>query len=102
MTTTTVIPMNDTLKLKIVTPEKEYCYEGCDSVKLSVSDGVKGKGGGSCGIRKGHAKALFSLSEGKICASSNSEKILEGVASSGFATVEDNIVTVIVDEFSDV
>ena len=98
----TVIPMNDMLIFKVVTPVTEYCYEGCDSVRLSVSDGENGKGGGSCGIRKGHEKSILSLSEGKIYVSRNDEKILEAFTSSGFATVEDNTVTVIVDEFCEI
>lgn len=95
----TVKQMSKLLKLRIVTPVKEYNYENCESVRLCVSDGENGKGGGSYGIRKGHAKALLCLSEGEIYASCNGEKILEAVTSSGFATVENNMVSVIVDEF---
>ncbi len=94
-----VIIMNEPLTLKLITPEKSYIYENCDSVNLSVSDNSKGNGGGSYGIRKGHAKAIFSLCEGKLCAIKNGKAIVEGIISSGFSSVENNIVTVIADNF---
>ncbi len=85
--------------LKVITPEKEYFYEACDSVSFCVGDNTKGKGGGSYGIHKGHANAIFSLSEGRLTASKNGEAIVEGIISSGFSSVENNIVTVIADSF---
>ncbi len=91
--------MGEALSLKVVTPEKEYVYENCDSVNFCVSDNQKGNGGGSYGIRKGHAKAIFNLGKGKLSALKNGEMIVEGTVSSGFSSVENNIVTVIVDEF---
>ncbi len=91
--------MSEYLSLKVITPKKEYLYEMCDSVKFCVSDNEKGKGGGNYGIRKGHAKAIFSLDDGKMKASLNGKTTVEGVTSTGFATVEENIVTVIVAEF---
>ena len=91
--------MSEALSLKVITPEKEYVYENCDSVSFTLSDNSKGNGGGSYGIRKGHAKAIFSLSDGKLSASKNGEVIVEGIAAPGFSSVENNIVTVIVDSF---
>ncbi|MBE6802360.1 MAG: hypothetical protein E7530_05715 [Ruminococcaceae bacterium] len=90
--------MSESLLLKVITPEKEYIYDNCDSVSFCVSDNQKGNGGGRYGIRKGHAKAVFSLDNGKLSASKNSEGVVEMITSSGFAKVEDNTVTVIVDE----
>lgn len=92
--------MSEYLSLKVITPEKEYVYEKCDSVKFCVSDNEKGKGGGNYGIRKGHAKAVFSLDNGELKASLAGKTVAEGVTSTGFATVEENVVTVIVDEFN--
>ncbi len=91
--------MSEALSLKVITPEKQYIYENCDSVNFCVSDNCKGNGGGSYGIRKGHAKAIFSLDEGKLSALKNGTVIVQSNASSGFARVENNVVTVIVDKF---
>ncbi len=93
--------MSDFLSLKVVTPKGVYVYETCETVSFCVSDSEKGKGGGSYGIRKGHAKALFSLQEGQLRASRDGETIVAGIISSGFSTVDNNIVTVIVDEFKE-
>ena len=90
--------MSESLLLKVITPEKEYIYDNCDSVSFCVSDNQKGNGGGSYGIRKGHAKAVFSLDNGKLSAYKNSQVTVEMITSSGFAKVEENTVTVIVDE----
>ncbi len=92
--------MSEALTLKVITPEKEYLYENCDSVKITVSDNRKGNGGGSYGIHKGHANAIFSLSEGRLCVLKNGEAIVNGIISGGFSSVENNVVTVISDNFS--
>lgn len=94
--------MSECLLLRIVTPEKEWVYDECDSVNLCVNDNRKGKGGGSYGIHKGHTDAIFSLSEGKLYALKNGEVVVDASASSGFAKVEKNIVTVVVDDFETV
>ncbi len=91
--------MSEALSLKVITPEKEYIYENCESVSFCVNDNQKGNGGGSYGIRKGHAKTIFSLDKGKLYASKNGEVEVNAIVSSGFAKVENNVVTVIVDEF---
>ncbi len=74
----------------------------CDSLHLTVSDNLEGKSGGSYGIRPGHVKALISLSEGPLTAYRNGTPILQGKAGNGFATVERNTVTVVVDTFQKV
>lgn len=91
--------MTEALSLKVITPEKECFYENCESVSFCVNDNQKGNGGGSYGIRKGHAKAIFSLDKGKLTVSKNGEVTVNAIVSSGFAKIENNIVTVIVDEF---
>ena len=91
--------MSEALSLKVITPEKEYIYDDCDSVNFCVADNLKGKDGGSYGIRKGHAKAIFSLGNGKLVALKNGEAIVTANAAAGFARVDNNVITVIVDEF---
>ena len=73
----------------------------CDSVHLNVSDNTQGQNGGSYGIRKGHVKALLSLSEGPLLAFLNGEQILSAKAGNGFASVEGDTVTVVVDNYND-
>lgn len=87
------------LTLNIVTPKCTYGPFQCDSVHLTVGDDTKGKGGGSCGIRKGHAKSLLSLEEGVIKAFHAGENILTGKSGCGFATVDKDIVTAVVETF---
>ena len=91
--------MSEFLSLKVITPQRKYIYEMCDSVRFCVSDNQKGNGGGSYGIRKGHAKAIFSVDDGKFSAIGNGEVIVEAIVSSGFLSVDNNVVTVIIDEF---
>ncbi|MBQ8182861.1 MAG: hypothetical protein IJ025_03050 [Clostridia bacterium] len=91
--------MSENLSLKVITPEKESFYENCESVIFCVNDNKKGNGGGSYGIRKGHAKAIFSLAKGKLSVLKNGEAAIDAKVSSGFARIENNVVIVIVDEF---
>ena len=87
------------LTLNIVTPKCTYGPFRCDSIHLSVSDDAKGKGGGGCGIRKGHAKALLSLEEGNLKAFHAGETILIGKSGCGFATVDKDVVTAVIETF---
>lgn len=87
------------LTLNIVTPKYTYGPFRCDSIHLSISDDAKGKGGGSCGIRKGHAKSLLSLEEGSMKAFHEGEIILIGKSGCGFATVDQDVVTAVVETF---
>ncbi len=89
----------DGLSLKIVTPKGTFPPVACDSVRLTVCDGRKGKGGGSYGIRKGHTKALFSLDAGEISAFLTGKIVFAGQNGKGFATVEKDVVTAVVEEF---
>lgn len=87
------------LTLNIVTPKCTYGPFRCDSVHLTVGDDISGKGGGSCGIRKGHAKSLLSLEEGTIKVFYAGENIFKGKSGCGFATVDQDFVTVVVEAF---
>ena len=88
------------LTLLIITPKGKQPPLFCDSVQLTVSDNTDGKNGGSYGIRKGHIKALLSLDTGTIHAYLDGAKILAAKAGNGFASVDSDTVTVVVDEYT--
>ena len=87
------------LILNIVTPKGAHNPIQCDSVRLTICDDLSGKGGGSYGIRAGHAKSLFPLDKGIIKAFLAGQTVLTGESDIGFATVERNIVTVVTEAF---
>ncbi|MBR5234408.1 MAG: hypothetical protein IKW03_09375 [Clostridia bacterium] len=89
------------MKFTLFTPHRIFPSLECDSVKLNVADSVNGKFSGSYGIRKGHAKTVFSLAEGKISVSLDGNEIFSAECSNGFATVENDDVRVIVDSVTD-
>lgn len=88
---------NNKLKLLIVTPDEAPIHADCDSIRVTLSDDEKGRGGGSYGIRVGHTKTILSLSEGPVTAYQGGACILQRTCSAGFARVEDNVVTVVVE-----
>lgn len=85
--------------LKIVTPKVSYGPYECDSIHLTVCDNESMQGGGSYGIRKGHAKALMVLECGNIRVFRDGQLLIEGKSGCGFATVENNQVTAVVESF---
>lgn len=85
------------MRFTLFTPHHQFPSLECDSVKLNISDSVGGKFSGSYGIRKGHAKAVFSLSEGKISVSLKGQEIFSAECQGGFATVENDEVRVTAD-----
>ncbi|MBQ7094907.1 MAG: hypothetical protein IJN80_00430 [Clostridia bacterium] len=85
------------LSLKVITPQGVLGPFECDSVHLTISDDLSGKGGGSYGIRPGHTKALLSLQEGPLDADLEEQCVFFAKAGSGFASIEQNIVTVVVE-----
>ena len=87
------------LILNIVTPGGARDPIECDSVHLTICDDLSGKGGGSYGVRAGHAKALFSLDKGAVKALLSGQSVLTGESGMGFATVERNTVTVVTEGF---
>ena len=90
------------LILKLVTPEAALEPVPCDSVHLTVCDDAKGKGGGSYGIRPGHTKTLFALDAGPIRAFLDGTCIFSGRTGGGFATVDGDAVTAVVESFETV
>lgn len=69
----------------------------CDSVRLVAKDGAGGTGGGSLGIRRGHARALVALAAGPVQARLGGETVYEIELSGGIAFVEHDTVTVFPD-----
>lgn len=90
----------DSLVLHITTPKGALAPVACDSVHLTICDDLQGRGGGSYGIRPGHAKALFALQPGCVRAFFAGRQVLAGQSGAGFATVEQNTVTVVTESFS--
>lgn len=86
------------MQLIIATPKGSILPIECDSVHLNICDDIKGKNGGNYGIRKGHAKALFSLEKGDVTALLNGKTVYSATTTKGFATVDNNVVTVVVEE----
>lgn len=88
------------MQLIIDTPKGASSPIECDSVHLTVCDDSTGKNGGSYGIRKGHIKSLIALEEGKITALLNNETVFSAENGKGFATVENDVVTVVVEKIT--
>jgi F0F1-type ATP synthase epsilon subunit len=88
--------MKDVLTVKFFTADRRIPDMECESVRLPVSDNIKGGFSGSYGIRKGHARAIFSLKAGKVALISKESNVFEAEISEGFATVENNEVCIIV------
>lgn len=86
------------MQLIIATPKGSLTPVECDSVHLNICDDANGKSGGNYGIRKGHVKALFSLEKGIVTALLNGETVYSATTTKGFATVDNDIVTVVVEE----
>lgn len=83
------------LTLKILSPGGETASLACDSIILTVRDNLQGKGGGSYGIRTGHAPALIATDKGAITAKLQGKTVFTDLFDQGMATVENNVVTVI-------
>ncbi len=86
------------LLIKIITPNSKPQEFVCDSINLQICDDAFGKGGGSYGIRKGHAKAILALDSGAIIAQREGATVCNIKTSGGFAVIENNTVTVTVDK----
>lgn len=86
------------MQLIIATPKGSLAPIECDSVHLNICDDAKGKNGGNYGIRKGHAKSLFSLEKGNVTAFLNGETVYSATTTKGFATVDNDTITVVVEE----
>ena len=85
------------MTLKILTPDGIFAQAGCDSAILTMRDGVEGKGGGLIGVQKDHTPAVLALGEGIVRGSLGGKTVLTACVSGGFASVKDNVITVITD-----
>ncbi len=88
------------LTLNIVTPAGALPPVECDSIHLAVADNGEEKGGGSYGIRPGHIQALLALERGGIAAFLRGEKIFFGESGAGFASVDHDVVTAVLEDFT--
>lgn len=86
------------LTLKIVSPQGEQANLSCDSVRLMVKDNAVEKDGGWVGIRQGHVDALMAVEKGPVLALRNGQEVGRFETGGGFASVKDNVVTVIIQE----
>lgn len=90
--------MGNHLTVKFFTVDRQIPDIKCDNVRIPVSDNSKGEFSGSYGIKKGHARAVFSLKSGKVIANSDGEQIFSANISDGFAIVENDEVRITVDK----
>lgn len=85
------------MTLRLLTPTGVSAETECDSVQLTLRDDAEGKQGGLVGIQRDHAPAVMALGQGPIRASLRQTQVFRATASGGFASVQDNVVTVITD-----
>lgn len=83
------------LTLTIITPDIKPVTVLCDSVRIMLRDDLNGRGGGSYGIRRGHAEAVLALGKGEVTALSCGETVLCKQCGEGFVRVSNDTVTVI-------
>lgn len=83
------------LTLKILSPDGVKAEVFCDSITLTVRDNEKGKGGGSYGIRKGHASSVIATDNGEIHAKNGSDTVFSGSFPEGTAFIDNDTVTVL-------
>lgn len=82
--------------LELVTPGGLAARVTCDSVRLTLADGQRGSGGGSYGVRKGHAPAVFLLADGQTVALLDGEEVFSARTGEGFAGMAEDTLTVTV------
>lgn len=88
--------MTGKLFFELITPEGIKFGSECDAVNLFARDNKKGAGGGSVGIRRGHARAIIALDDGKtVNVVLDGKTVFSAAVAGGFADVSDNKVTVI-------
>ncbi len=85
------------LTLRLLTPNGTSAETGCDGVQLLIRDGADGQRGGLVGILRGHAPAVMALGEGPVLAYRAHVPVFRAIVSGGFASVAEDVVTVITD-----
>ena len=89
--------MDGPMTLRVLTPGGAAAETACDSVQLFLRDGADGTGGGLVGIRRGHTPAALALDEGPLWASLRGKEVLRLQIGGGFASVRDDVITVLAD-----
>ncbi len=87
------------LKLRILTPEGVNTEADCDSITMVMANGKQGNEEGLIGIHPGHADAVISLSQGPVTAKKAGATVLEFAVNGGFAVVNNNTVSIIVNKY---
>ena len=82
------------MTLRLLTPAGLAAEAGCDSVVLTLADG------GLAGVMRDHAPAVMALGAGPVRASLGGKPVLKSETKGGFASVKDNVVTVVTDSAS--
>lgn len=83
------------LILNVVSPQGAQEALACDSVRLLTPDDSHGEHGGWVGIRPGHTPALLAVEPGPVLAFRDGQEISRMDTVGGFASVKDNVITVI-------
>ena len=85
------------MTLRLLTPAGTSAEAACDSVQLAIPDGTDGYGGGLVGILRDHEPAVMALAKGTVRASLGGKEVFRADVERGFASVRDNVVTIITD-----
>ena len=85
------------LTLRLLTPTGIASETKCDSVRLCLRDNEEGKGGGMVGILRNHAPAVMAMGKGPVRGSLGGKAVFSAQVDGGFASVRDNVITVITD-----
>lgn len=88
--------MKDSLTVNLITVDRCFPPIECDYVKLSIADSVKGKFSGSYGIKRGHTRSVFSLTNGIITVYKSGKIIFKAETTDGFALIENDVLDVTV------
>ena len=86
------------IELIVVTPKGEILHEKCESIRLWTIDDEQGRGGGSLGIRRGHAPAIAALSRGAVAGIREDGSTVQAEISGGIAMIGNDCVTVLADD----
>ena len=90
------------VKLIVITPRGEAANVECESATVFCRDGINGENGGSIGIMRGFLPSLIALKEGSpVRAMSGGKPVFEARVKGGFASVKDDIVTVMTEALTD-
>lgn len=87
------------MQLVLASPKGSLVPIECDSVHITVAEDKNGKQGGNYGIRKGHVNSVFAVKQGTVTALLNGETVFTAETGKGFATVDKDLVTVIVESY---